>query len=85
MKVTAKSVLSAESELGTTIGDVLKPLSEGNGISISNAVVLLKHATGKTNEDCLTMIDEEQGLILKVIEAYSNWISKAYTVAESGN
>jgi predicted RNase H-like HicB family nuclease len=47
--------------------------------------VLLKHATGKTNEDCLTMIDEEQGLILKVIEAYSNWISKAYTVAESGN
>ena len=85
IKVTSKSVLQVENELGKTILDVLKPATEGQGLPIKTVVSLLKASTGKTEDECLDMIENECGLIIKALEAYSGWVSKAFGVAEAGN
>lgn len=85
IKVTTKAVLSVESELSTTILEVLKPATENKGLPLQSVVVLLKHATGKTEDECIDLIENEKGLIIKVLEAYSLWVSKAFGVAEAGN
>jgi hypothetical protein len=85
IKVNTKAVLSVETELGKPILEVLKPATEGLGLPINTVVCLITHSTGKSIEEVYSILDSENGVIVKVIEAYSEWIGKAFSVAEQGN
>lgn len=84
-KVNTKAVYSVETELGKPILEVMKPATDGNGLPINSVVCMIKHATGKTNEEAFEILDKEEGAIIKVFYAYNDWVNKAFSVAESGN
>jgi hypothetical protein len=83
--VKAKAVLAVEKESNKRLSDILDGISSGNGLGLQEAVIMMKHATNKTEAECLDLIDSNDGILTELIKAYSGWVIKAYTIAESGN
>lgn len=85
MKVTTKALIEVEKELGKTMTEIIQPVIDNKGLPLQSAIVLLKHCTGKTEDECIEILDTQEGIISDLIKGYNNFITRAYSIADSGN
>lgn len=85
MKVTTKSVLDLQKEIGKTYIELSKEIDVTQSLDIATGVLMLKHALGGDEEKAMQMFDEVPGIIVETYRAYNEWHTKAFTIADSGN